>query len=134
MGQITSAEMTKTIADFLELGHVENIVALFKQEPDYYTLTGDILNDERFMVRMGMVVLFEELAAVKPQDVQRAIPSLLSVLGEEFPAYVRGEALTILGVIGGAEAIKQLQKHVNDPDPQVAEIARDYLQEIPVRE
>lgn len=130
MQQVSDIEMKKTIADFLELGHVDNIVALFKQEPDYYKFAGDLINDERFIVRMGMVVLFEELVSIRPSEVRLAMPSLISLLEKEIPPYVRGEALTILGLIGTSEAIQQLQKYVNDPDPQLAEIATDYLQEI----
>ena len=110
MHQISIEEMKNTIADFLELGHVENIVALFKQEPEYYEIAGDLINDERFIVRMGMVVLFEELATSNPLDVQTAIPSLLSLLEEEVPVYVRGEVLTILGIIGGPERRNDLKK------------------------
>ena len=130
MQHISVEEMKNTIAEFLELGHVENIVALFKQEPEYYRITGDLLNDERFIVRMGMVVLFEELATSRPHDVQKAIPSLLSLLEENVPVYVQGEVLTILGIIGGEQAVKSLKKYINDPDPQLSEIARDYLEEI----
>lgn len=47
-------EMVKTIAEFIELGHVENIVSLFKQEKEYYQYVGELIRDDRFMVRMGL--------------------------------------------------------------------------------
>jgi HEAT repeat protein len=124
---ISSEEMIKTIADFIELGHVENIVSMFKQEKEYYQYTGKLIRDERFMVRMGMVVLFEELAGICPQDLYLAIPSLLPVLKEETP-YMRGEAATLLGIIGTEEAKKHIRPLLNDPDAQVKEIAADILQ------
>ena len=122
----SSEEMIQTIADFIELGHVENIVSMFKQEKDYYQYTGQLIRDERFMVRMGLAVLFEELAVARPQDVLLAVPSLLPVLQEEKP-YLRGDAATLLGIIGTEEAREQIRKLLNDPDAQVKEIAEDIL-------
>ncbi len=126
MNQVSDEELLKTIGDFIEMGHVENIVAMFKQEPDYYRFTGDLIRDERFMVRMGMAVLFEELAVVRPDDLALAIPSLLPVLQEK-TAYMRGEAASLLGIIGTDEAKKALEKLLDDPDAQVAEIVREIL-------
>ena len=122
----SSEEMIQTIADFIELGHVENIVSMFKQEKDYYQYTGHLIRDERFMARMGLAVLFEELAVARPQDVLLAVPSLLPVLQEEKP-YLRGDAATLLGIIGTEEAREQIRKLLNDPDAQVKEIAEDIL-------
>lgn len=123
----SSEEMVKTIADFIEAGHVENIVSMFKQEKEYYQYAGQLIRDERFMVRMGMAVLFEELAAARPQDVSLAVPSLLAVLEEETP-YMRGDAATLLGIIGTDAAKEEIRKLLNDPDSQVKEIAADILQ------
>ena len=119
-------DLVKVIGDFLELGHVENIVAMFKQDRSLYSLTGDLLRDERFAVRLGVAVLFEELAVIKPADLRLTIPALLPLLEETNPI-LRGEAATILGIIGGQEAIDSLQTLQNDPDQQVLEIVTDIL-------
>ena len=119
-------DILKVIEDFLELGHVENIVAMFKQDPGLYSLTGDLIRDERFAVRLGVAVLFEELAALHLEDIQLAIPALLPLLEETNPT-LRGEAATILGIIGGKEAVGNLQTLQNDSDQQVLEIVTDIL-------
>jgi hypothetical protein len=119
-------DMHQVIGDFLELGHVENIVAMFKQDRSLYDLTGDLLRDERFTVRLGVAVLFEELAVIRPLEISLAIPSLLPLLQEQNPI-LRGEAATILGIIGSMDALKQLKKLENDPDPQVREIIADII-------
>lgn len=119
-------DILKVIEDFLELGHVENIVAMFKQDRSLYSLTGDLIRDERFTVRLGVAVLFEELAALHLDDIQLAIPTLLPLLEETNPI-LRGEAATILGIIGGKEAIGNLQTLQSDPDQQVLEIVTDIL-------
>lgn len=121
-------DLVKVIGDFLELGHVENIVAMFKQDRSLYSLTGDLLRDERFAVRLGVAVLFEELAVIKPADLRLTIPALLPLLEETNPI-LRGEAATILGIIGGQEAIDSLQTLQNDPDQQVLEIVTDILRQ-----
>ena len=119
-------DLLKVIGDFLELGHVENIVAMFKQDRSLYSLTGELIRDERFTVRLGVAVLFEELAALRPDDLQLAIPALQPLLEESNPI-LRGEAATILGIIGGGEAIANLRTLQNDPDQQVLEIVTDIL-------
>ena len=122
-------DIVKVIGDFLELGHVENIIAMFKQDRSLYDLTGDLLRDERFTVRLGTGVLFEELAVICPKEISLAIPSLLPLLQEQ-QAILRGEAATILGIIGSRDALEPLQKLKGDPDPQVREIVTDiFLQD-----
>lgn len=127
MNEVSTGELIRVIKDFIEMGHVENIVAMFKQDNSLYALTGEILRDERYMVRMGVAVLFEELARIRPDEVGAAIPALVPLLRHETP-YIRGEAVTVLGIIGSDEAISHLRLMENDPDPQVAEIVRDILQ------
>ncbi len=128
MNEINDSELKKTIADFIEMGHIENIVAMFRQERDYYQLTGDLIKDERFMVRMGLAVLFEQLKEERPNDVILAVPSLVAALTDKRP-FIRGEVVNLLGIIGTQEARGYVHKHLNDPDPQIAEIARDILAE-----
>ena len=120
------AELIAVIADFLEMGHVENIMAMFKQDTSLYALSGELLRDERFMVRMGMAVLFEELKALRPQEVTLAIPALLPILGEETP-WMRGEAANLLGIIGTPEALAQIKTLADDPEPQIREMVQDIL-------
>jgi HEAT repeat protein len=108
------------------MGHVENIVAMFKQDPSLYSLTGDLLRDERYSVRLGMAVLFEELALASGAALSMAIPSLLPLLQEKSPS-LRGEAATLLGIIHTDEVMRHLQPLSHDSDPQVAEIAQDIL-------
>jgi len=120
------AELIAVIADFLEMGHVENIMAMFKQDTSLYALSGELLRDERFMVRMGMAVLFEELKALRPQEVTLAIPALLPILGEETP-WMRGEAVNLLGIIGTPEALAYIKPLADDREAQIREMVQDIL-------
>lgn len=119
-------DILQVIGDFLELGHVENIVAMFKQDTSLYDLAGDLVRDERYTVRLGTAVLFEELAVSRPDEISFAIPSLLPLLEEQDPI-LRGEAATILGIIGSKAALLHLRKLADDRDPQVREIIADII-------
>lgn len=121
-------QLQQVIGDFIELGHVENIVSMFKADPDLYALCGELIRDERFVVRIGMALLFEELVASHRSDLLLAIPALAPLLAEEV-AHIRGEAANLLAIIGGAEVREYLLPLLADPDPQVREIARDGVAE-----
>ena len=123
---VSDDELQQVIADFLALGHVDNIVAMFRQDLRYYQWTGRLLTDSRYSVRLGVSVLFEHLAALCPQDVALAIPSLAGQLDNPID-WIRGEAVSVLGLIGGEEALTLVSSHLRDPSPQVAEVAHDIL-------
>ena len=124
--EVSDEELLKVMADFLEMGHVENIVEMFKQDPHYYEWVGPLLTDERFAVRLGVSVLFEYLIEERPGDVELAIPSLSEVLKHETP-WVRGEAISVLSIIGTPPTTAIIQTMEKDPDPQVAAMVQDIL-------
>ena len=125
---VSDQELLGVIADFLAMGHVENIVAMFRQEPRYFTWTGRLLTDERFAVRLGVSVLFEHLQEHCPERLPLAIPGLIDQLGHEME-WVRGEAASVLAIIGTPEALAPLPALLKDRSPQVVEIVRDILGE-----
>jgi len=125
---VSDQELKRVIADFLDQGHVENIVAMFRREPSYYAWTGDILGDERFSVRLGISVLFEELQQIQPENLALAIPSLAELLTADEPL-LRGEAVSLLGIIGNEAALKLVRSQADDPDPQVREMVQLVLGE-----
>ena len=128
MHEVSDEELKKVIADFLEMGFVDNIVAMFRREPRYYSWTGELLADERFAVRLGCSVLFEELQTLQPEKLALAIPSLSPLLDHPEPLY-RGEAIGLLGIIGTAEALELIRSRRCDPSPQVREMVDIVLNE-----
>lgn len=127
--EVSDKELKKVIADFLEMGHVDNIFEMFKQDKRYYDWVGELLDDERFNVRLGISVLFEELKAYCKDDIYRAVPSLCEAFENSQP-HVRGEVISVLGIIGSADAIRCVKKGLNDDSHQVREVARDVLEEL----
>jgi hypothetical protein len=124
--EVSDDELVRVIADFLSLGHVDNIVAMFRQEPRYFAWSGLLLTDERFAVRLGVSVLFEHLAEFCPEFLPLAIPGLVEQLRHP-AAWVRGEAASVLGIIGTEAALAPLPALLADSSPQVVEIVRDIL-------
>ncbi len=126
--EVSDKELKSVIADFLDMGHVDNIVAMFSHDPHYYSWVGEILRDERFSVRLGLSVLFEELRTNQNELMHLAIPSLEEVLQGDEPLY-RGEALSLLGTIGTREALEIIRCHLTDKDFQVREMAELLMEE-----
>jgi len=127
MNEVTPAQLVTVIADFLDMGHVDNIVAMFKQDHTCLALAGAVIQEERMMVRMGMAVLFEELAVVLPAEtLDLAVPSLLAAMAHP-ASYVRGDAAYLLATIGSARAQSALLSCQDDPDPQVAAVIQEAL-------
>ena len=125
--EVTQDQLIEVIADFLAMGHVDNIRAMVKQEPDYLKFAGKLLLDERFAVRLGLAVLFEYCIEECPGELYRAIPALNKALSSP-QEWVRGEALNLLSIIGTPEALALVRPFLDDPSPQVSEIARDILE------
>lgn len=124
--EVSDEELITVIADFLALGHVDNIVAMVRQEPRYLAWAGRLLEDERYAVRIGVSVLFEYLVELGPAHLDLALPGLIERLRHPVE-WVRGEAASVLGMIGSAEALAALPPLRNDPSAQVVEIVHDIL-------
>jgi len=127
--EVTDQELKKVIRDFLDEGLAENIVIMFRRNPAYLEWTGDILKDDRLSVRLGVSMLMEELRAQIPAELPRAIPSLLPLLTDPEPLW-RGEAVSVLGMLGTPDVIEYIRPLHEDPSPQVREMVEIVLDEL----
>ena len=128
MKEVSDQELKKVIGDFLEMGHVDNIIAMFKRDQRYYNWTGELLLDDRFNVRLGLAVLFEELQLIQPAKTHLAIPSLQPLLNNK-SSLIRGEAIGILSLIGTPKAIELISTLSDDTSPQVREMVAMTLED-----
>ena len=72
-------------------------------------------------------MLLEELQPLQPERLELAIPSHTRLL-QSTSALIRGEGRNVLGIIGTDEAIKFVREMLNDPRPQVREMAELVLE------
>jgi hypothetical protein len=100
-------ETKKMVADYMEGGFLDNIIAMFRQDKNMYLLVGDLLADERQRVRIGMIALVETLIDGDYANVLTAIPGIGEQLINPNPT-IRGDAAHLLGIIGHKDALPYL--------------------------
>jgi hypothetical protein len=89
----------------------------------------ELLSDHDWSVRLGMMVVLEEIGAHRPDLVGRACSYLITLLAHRDPNR-RGDAAFLLGLIGDAEALTRLASLVKDESPEVADAAREAKERI----
>ncbi len=122
-------DMRALIADHMEAGFLENIIDMFLHDSGLYKLVGELIQDERVRVRVGVTAMMEDLAVRDRGNVVRAVPHLLPLLNHH-EAVVRGDASNLLGIAGDPVAVPFLQKVLADDDHNVRLIAQEAIEEI----
>lgn len=122
-------EMKDMLIKYMGEGFLENIIALFRQDPAVYRFIADMLGDENIRVRLGATALVEELAGDHRKELKAAVPGIVALLKHENPT-IRGDAASVLGTIKDPSAGDALRARLDDSHPGVREIARDALAEI----
>jgi HEAT repeat protein len=117
------------IADYMEKGFLENIIDMFRHDCKLYGLVGELIQDERVRVRIGVTALMEELSLLDAHNVRDAVSNLIPLLDHDNPV-VRGDVSNILGVIADETVLPFLEKRLNDNNPNVRLILREAIEEI----
>jgi HEAT repeat protein len=122
-------EMKAMLVEYMGKGFLDNIIALFRQDPPLCRFVPHLLGDENLRVRLGTVALVEELAAESASGLRAAVPGLIELLNHGNPT-IRGDAASVLGTIKDRSARAALEACLRDSHPGVREAARDALAEI----
>lgn len=117
------------IADYMENGFLENIIAMFRQDKSLYPLIGSLLEDERSRVRIGATALVETLSAEAPDYLPAALPGIATCLKNTNPI-IRGDAANVLGIIRHKDALPFLLEAVDDKNEMVREIVKESIEMI----
>ncbi|MBF0456532.1 MAG: HEAT repeat domain-containing protein [Nitrospirae bacterium] len=117
------------IADYMEKGFLDNIIDMFKYEPDIYPVAPRLISDERMRVRLGAIALLESLAEINFGHLEEIADAIAPLLKSE-STLIRGDAAYGLGIIGVNRHIPQLQNLLNDEIPDIAESALDSIEAI----
>jgi HEAT repeat protein len=122
-------DMRRMIADYMEKGYLENIIDMFKHDENMYAYVGDLIKDERLIVRIGVSALLDTLKEEDAKHISKAIPYILPLLKDANPV-VRSDAVYFLGMIGGRDVLSFLIETANDRDENVRVIAKEAIEEI----
>ena len=113
-------------------GDAEKLAGMMVADDDVYGGALELLADPDWSVRMGMMVVLEEVAMRSPDLVQRIYPYLVGLLGHG-DANQRGDMAYLLGIIGNASVLESLKVLLTDTNPEVAEAAFEAIQQIQER-
>ncbi len=123
------SDLRKMIADYMEAGFLDNIVDMYKHDSSLYALLGDLIQDERVRVRIGVTAMVEELKLIDCNNISKAVPCLIPLLESDAPV-VRGDAANLLGIIGDMRVIGHLEKALADENSYVRQIAREAIEQL----
>ena len=114
-------------------GDADKLAGMMVADGDVYTAALELLADPDWSVRMGMMVVLEEVAMVSSDLVQRVYPYVVDLL-DHGDANQRGDMAYLLGIIGNVDVLGPLNLLLNDRNPEVAEAAFEAVQQIQERE
>ncbi|MEJ2696928.1 MAG: HEAT repeat domain-containing protein [Candidatus Sulfobium sp.] len=124
-----SYDLRSLIADHMEAGFLENIIDMFRHDSNLYGLVGELIQDERVRVRVGVTAMMEELKVRDGNNIFRAVAPLVPLL-EHKEDSVRGDAANLLGIAGSEGVIPFLEKALTDENLNVRMIAEEAIEEI----
>ncbi len=126
---IDPSDLKTMIADYMEKGFLENIIDMFKHDASLYTYIGELMKDERLVVRIGISALLDTLKTEDPGNISKAIPSIMPLLKDKNPV-LRSDAAYFLGMIGNKDVLAFLKEAAKDEDDNVRIIAKEAIEEI----
>jgi HEAT repeat protein len=123
------AEMRAMLIEYMGKGFLDNIIAMFRQDRSLCRFVADMVGDEQFRVRLGATALVEELAGELGEGLDAAVPGLIDLLKHDNPT-IRGDALSVLGIIRARAAQASIEACLADAHPGVREAAQEALDAI----
>ena len=131
--QLSSTFHLDSFKKIVKEGDAEKLAGMMVADADVYKGALELLADPDWSVRMGMMVVLEEVAERSPDLVQRVYPCLVDLL-DHGDANQRGDVAYLLGIIGNGSVLGPLKMLLNDRNPEVAEAAFEAVQQIQERE
>ena len=124
----TMKYLSDTIKSMLFSGRVLNAVSIIMKLDDMEAIMPLYLAEE-MQPRMSILMALEEALEIDQNSLDRFIPELLEFLSHS-DYRIRGDTADLLGKIGSPEAMPRLKDLVSDENEEVAEAAKEALEEI----
>ncbi|RME22717.1 MAG: hypothetical protein D6806_12520 [Deltaproteobacteria bacterium] len=80
--------------------------------------------------RMALMLIAEKALMQRQDALAEAVPLLIEYI-EEAESGAKGDTADLLGIIGDARAVGAIRRLLSDGDPEVVEVARDVLKNLP---
>ncbi len=120
------SEIQSMLVEYMGRGFLDNIIALFKQDATMYPFIAAMLADDNIRVRLGATALIEELASEHQAELKAAVPGIMALLRHENPT-IRGDAVSVLGIIKDERAREAIEASLQDSHAGVREAAAEAL-------
>ena len=125
----TKDDFNKLVADYMEAGYLENIADFMRSDKSALRLIPVLASDRRPKVRIGAAALVESLMEEMKQEL-RATAALFQKTIENPEPTIQADAVYILSIIGGPEAMKMLRYASGSSHPLVRKAALEAIEEI----
>ena len=133
VNRAVSAFHPETFKKIVKEGDAIKLAGMMVADCDLYDGALELLADSDWSVRMGMMVVLEEVAQSNAKLAQQAFSYLMDLLDHE-EANLRGDAAYLLGRIGDASTLSRLEEVIADENSEVAEAAQEAIQQIRKRQ
>jgi thioredoxin-like negative regulator of GroEL len=126
----TPGGIRQYVIEQLETGKLQQTEQLLKQHPDWLAICVSVLADMQspLQARIGISAIFESLAGM---PVLETTVAPLEELLDSGDARIRGDACHLLSLVDHSQAKKLVRQCLQDPDPQVREIAQEAIADSP---
>lgn len=124
----TAAYKRDFMRSLIERGLIDEAAGLLCKDQDVDGMLA-LFEHGDLSMRMGVLVVFEEALEKDRPTIQKMVPSLIAMLTRE-DARIRGDLADLLGKIGDPRALPQLERLTKDPDPDVADAAKEAIENI----
>ncbi|MDY6863281.1 MAG: thioredoxin family protein [Thermodesulfobacteriota bacterium] len=125
--------ISETLINMIDTKRVQEAVKLIIENKEYAKALLPTLKNGEFKDRLPILFLFEEVLEKNPFGLDPIVPDLIKMVDDTDSALV-GDIADLLGKIGNNQAIPYLKRLVEHNDPDIAEAAKEAIDEIKTKE
>lgn len=117
-------------ASLLKDGKSDKVVAAINNDENIITHVARLISDPDITVRIGTIVVFEDLYNMSPQKVSKGLPVIIEEYLQNESVVIKGDAAYLLGIIGDQSVIKYLTPLTRHKNIHLREIIEEAVENI----